>query len=162
MNEKCKKCGNNADGEFYTFHHGRKTFELDQKYGRKGQVQIKTTAYSFIDAVSYYLCNDCISRRIKRNLLIGLIGGIVFALLSMFFWRTKIDISFLPGMVTLCLGIILLYGFPLVSLLLFVSGFLALRRKITGEGLAIEIGQQEIKTSDTFWNNEDYEKLTKL
>ncbi len=154
MDSLCKKCGNIANGETYTFHHGLKTGEAVQRAGAMGDHQIRTSRYSGIGATSYFLCDNCISQRVKRNLLIGLIGGIVFALLGIFLFVVPLQVNGKP-----LLSGLGLCGFP-IAFVLFIYGLLALRRKITGEDLAIEIGQKEIKTADTFWNSEDYQKLS--
>lgn len=158
MVEECKKCGNVAEGDTFTFYHGLKTGETVRKVGATSKHRIITESYSDITATSFFLCNDCVKRRVRQRLLIGLVGGAILALLGVLAYATTI-----PAMLGETGDLVQAWAwccFP-ISLFLIVAGLISLRRRITAENMAIEIGKKEIKLSDTFWNSDEYKKLTR-
>jgi len=158
MIEKCRKCGNVAEGDTFTFHHGLKTGETVRKAGATSKHRIITESYSNITATLFFLCNDCVKRRVRQRLLIGLIGGAVLALVGVLVYATTI-----PAMLGEMGDLAVAWAwcsFP-ISLFLIVAGLLSLRRRVTAENMAIEIGKKEIKLSDTFWTSGEYKRLTR-
>jgi len=161
MINTCKKCGKQAEGEHYTFHHGHTITETDEKVGETKSAIVRREGrnvrqfYTNITQASCFLCGDCLNKWSRKKFWGAFIPALILTPMGVYVFLTLDEIRTileqLAGM-----GLIVF-----AAVTLFMSVYYILPgNKNKGEELAVEIGKEEIKNSDSFWDSMEYKKLS--
>jgi hypothetical protein len=159
----CEKCGKQSEGNYFSFYHGLKMVENGEPSGLTKFEYIKQANgrtiqqfYSNVTEQTYFLCKNCMKEWTRKKFWQTFIFAVILTPLSILYLMNldryqESILKLLAGVILLtltgaCLYMYIRYLFPM--------------NKGNGEEMAIQIAKTKIHTSDTFWDSEDFRKLS--
>jgi len=159
----CENCGKSSEGAYFTFYHGKKVVENGEITGLTKYQYIKQDNgrtvkqfYTNITEQTYFLCKDCMKKWTRKKFWQTFPFAVILTPLSALFIK-NLD-QYQGNILKLLAGVILL---TMTGACLYMCvRYLLPMNKGNGEEMAIQIAKKKIQGSDTFWDSEDFRKLS--